>query len=150
MQQSITFDTTKDTIDEVAEAIAYAYGYNSMQEALDDVGSVDSGAESTIDATYPGGWTRSKMTRYVRALQPTAQAVLRAIAEGAPAAEADAVQEAAGVDGFVFAGSMSSFGFAVRNTRGVGEKPFRKVQRTYEMDNTVAALAIETLDHLGL
>lgn len=98
------------------------------------------------NANYPGGWTKPKMRRYVTALTPNAKKVLRVIAENAPVVDVETAQLGSGLDGYIYAGSMSSFGFAARNTHGVKEKPFVKVAKKYEMDAALAALAISVLD----
>jgi len=155
MQQSLIFDTEVDDCAVVALAVAYAYGYDSLEQVVEASGAGEEGefeeGEAQVAGTlYPAGWSVPKMRRYVKALKPTAQRVLRAIAENAPEADVDAVQEASGIDGYQYAGSMSSFGFAARNTWGVKDKPFAKVGRKYEMSVEVAKLALTVLDELGI
>lgn len=152
MQQSITFDTTLDDPAEVLLAAAWAYGYDSVLEALEEGGydeNDDEDAEAVPRSAAPYGWSRAKMRRYVSVLQPTARLVLRAIAERAPQATMEQVQGAVGLEGSAFAGSMSSFGFAARNTRGVREKPFSRSGETYFMDRSVAEVALAALDELN-
>jgi hypothetical protein len=156
MQQSVTFDTEVDDAGAVALAVAYAYGYDSIEELVET--TIDDDTEGAVGeadtvpngSTYPGGWSTPKMRRYIKALKPTAQKVLRAIAESAPNADVQVVQDASGIHGYQYAGSMSSFGFAARNTHGVKTKPFEKVGSTYEMDPQLAKLTLAVLGELGI
>lgn len=104
--------------------------------------------QSRVAATVYG-WPRLKMRRYVKALAPTAQSILRIIALNAPRIAVDIVQEESELGPSAYAGSMSSFGFAVKRTRGVKEKPFTKIGGTYEMDEDVAKMALDVLDELS-
>jgi hypothetical protein len=149
--QTVSFDTNVDAGIDVLTAIAYAYGYESPEDLVADAGVEEDeepeGAPPPSAAPY--GWTRPKMKRYVTALRPIACKVLRSVADGAPRTRITDVQRAAGVQGVEFAGAMSSFGFAARNTRGVKTRPFEKIRDDYQMDEAVAELAIEVLDELG-
>lgn len=152
MQQSITFNTDEDVVSDVLVAIAFAYGYDSVEDAVEQA-EVEAAEEEQEDVpgleARPFGWSAAKMRRYVTALQPTARTVLRAIAEGAPSITVDDAQAAAGLPAQVYGGAMSSFGFAARNVRGVSQKPFTKVGRTYQIDPAVAAIALGALDAVG-
>lgn len=152
MQQSITFNTDEDVVSDVLVAVAFAYGYDTVEDALEQAAQAedDEQEDSAVPADgRPFGWSPAKMRRYVTALQPTARAVLRSIARGAPSITVDDAQAAAGLSAQVYGGSMSSFGFAVRNVRGVTAKPFTKVGRTYQIDPAVARIALDALDALG-
>lgn len=151
MQVTVTFDPAEDESEAVALQVAYAYGLESVEDLTNGL-SDDETSEVEVPvatAANPKGWSPAKMRRYVTALKPTARTVLRAIADGAPEASLEDVQKASGLEAYQYAGSMSSFGFAARNTRGVKEKPFVKADKAYVMDEAVAQIAIEALDHLG-
>lgn len=154
MQQSITFNTDEDVVSDVLVAVAFAFGYDTVEAALEEAeveaaeDEADEHDGSGADA-QPFGWSAARMRRYVTALQPTARTVLRAIAQGAPSITVDDAQAAAGLPAQVYGGAMSSFGFAARNVRGVKEKPFTKVGRTYQIDPAVARIATDALDALG-
>lgn len=148
MKQSIEFDTAEDAAVDVALAVAWAYGYSSVEELVDAEGEAadaDDEEGPAAPTTVPGGWTKPKMVRYVSALQPNARSVLGVIAAHAPEVDVDTVQAESGLDGYVYAGSMSSFGFAAKNTHGVKEKPFSKYGKRYEMDKAVADLVLTVL-----
>jgi hypothetical protein len=151
MQHSITFDTAVDAAEEVALAVAYAFGYETVEDLITATPTEEEDVDETPPATAAtlSGWSRPKMRRYVSALKPTARKILRAIAENAPEVSLEDTQAAAGLEAYQYAGSMSSFGFAVRNTKGVREKPFTKVDKTYQMDTAVAQIALSALDDLG-
>lgn len=151
MQCSITFDPATDSAEDVALAVAYAFGYETVEDLVTGAPTEEEDVDDTPPATAAtaSGWNKPKMRRYVTALKPTARKILRAIAVKAPEATVPDTQAAAGLEAYQYAGSMSSFGFAARNTRGVKEKPFTKVGQAYEMNPTVAKLAIEALDELG-
>ncbi|MDN3240881.1 hypothetical protein [Glycomyces tritici] len=145
MKIQIQFDTTEDIAYDVALSVARAYGLSSVEEFIepdDEEAVID---DEPTPSPIPGGWTKTKMNRYVKALQPNAKKVLGIIAEYAPAVDVDVVQRRSGLEGYTYAGSMSSFGFAVRNTHGVKEKPFTKVGRSYRMDEAVAQLVLTVL-----
>jgi hypothetical protein len=149
MKCSIEFDPSEDTPYDVALAVAYAFGFDSVEELVEV--EVDESApeeEGPAPTSYLGGWTKSKMRRYVVALKPNARKVLRVIAENAPEVDVETVQEGSGLDGYIYAGSMSSFGFAARNTHGVKDKPFVKVGKSYQMDVHIAHLVISVLDDM--
>lgn len=146
MKQSIEFDTVEDEAVDVALAVAWAYGYSSVEELVDAEGEtadVDNGPTVT---SFPGGWSKPKMRRYVAALQPNAKKVLGVIAQHAPEVDVETVQDESALEGYVYAGSMSSFGFAAKNTHGVKEKPFVKVGKSYEMHESIAQLVLSVLD----
>ncbi|MGY1825957.1 hypothetical protein [Blastococcus sp. SYSU DS0541] len=153
MQIAITFDPERDAAEDVALALAYAYGYETVEDLLqgtDEFELVDDEPESPpATAGTVHGWTKPKMKRYVSALRPTARKILRAIAEGAPEVSLEQAQEAAGLDAYKYAGAMSSFGFAARNTRGVKEKPFTKDGKTYLIQPAVADVVLAAMDELG-
>ncbi len=143
MRFHIEFDTSEDVAYDVALAVAHAYGLSSVEEFVE--AEEDAPADNPA-APLPDGWTKPKMIRYVKALQPNAKKVLRVIAENAPSVDVDSVQQKSGLEGYTYAGSMSSFGFAVRNTRGVKEKPFQKRNRSYLIDRAIATLVVQVLD----
>lgn len=151
MQYSITFDPSVDMGEEVALAVAYAFGYETVEDLVTGTPAEEEDLDDSppATATTPYGWSKPKMRRYATALKPTARKVLRAIAENAPEVSLEDTQAAAGLEAYQYAGSMSSFGFAARNTKGVKEKPFTKVGKTYQMDPSVAQLALGALDELG-
>lgn len=133
----------------MAQQVAWAFGLNSAEDLIE---SLEGGGDDSV-AEDPGdleGWSSSKMNKYVFRLKPTARKVLRAIAEGAPETTVEHVQASTGLEPAAFAGSMSSFGFAVNNTRGVQTKPFSKSGQTYSMSLPLANLVIQTLDDAGL
>jgi hypothetical protein len=144
MNHSVTFDPMTDDVNDILLAVAWAYGYADVTDALEAEADVEDETEEAV--TKPFGWTTPKMRRYVAALMPTAQKVLRAIAEGAPTISVDDAQEASGLKGFEYGGAMSSFGFAARNVRGVKSKPFVKVGRQYQIDPAIAKIVLEVLD----
>lgn len=147
MQHSLTFDTTVDSGDDVALAVAYAYGYESVEDLLTE-GLVEIDEEDDVPpatASAPNGWTKPKMVRYVGALKPAARKILKVIAQEAPEVTIEHVQQAADLEAYKYAGSMSSFGFAANNTRGVKERPFNKVGKSYQMDPKIARLALDAL-----
>ncbi|RYB95120.1 hypothetical protein EUA93_12660 [Nocardioides oleivorans] len=146
MRQSIEFDTAEDEAGDVALALAYAYGYSSIEELVDaEVAALDEDGPAVTTA-YPGGWTKPKMKRYIAALKPNAKVVLSVMAQHAPKVEVETVQNGSGLDGYIYAGSMSSFGFAAKNTHGVKDKPFTKVNKHYEIDESLAQLVLQVLD----
>lgn len=152
MQQSILFNTDEDVVSDVLVAVAYAYGYDTVEDALEEAEVEEEEqdeAGGAITEHRPYGWSPAKMRRYITALQPTARRVLRAIAEGAPSVAVDDAQAAAGLDAQVYGGAMSSFGFAARNVRGVSAKPFTRVGRSYQIDPAVARVALDALEALG-
>lgn len=146
MKHSIEFDPSEDAAYDVALAVAFAFGYDSVEQLMEDEVDEVEAAEPHAPTNYPGGWTRPKMRRYVAALTPNAKKVLQVIAANAPVVNVETVQQGSGLDGYIYAGSMSSFGFAARNTHGVKDKPFVKVGKTYEMDGVIAELAKSVLD----
>lgn len=148
MNVSLGFDPEVDDPHAVALQLAYAFGYDSMEDLLADSEAEDPDGDGEMEDL--DGWTPGKMKRYVLQLKPTARKVLRAIAESAPEATMEAVQAVAGLESAQFAGSMSSFGFAVNNTRGVYEKPFTKSGQIYSMTAPVATLVLQVLDEAGL
>ena len=86
MQCSITFDPTVDSANDVALAVAYAYGYDNIEDLVTGAPTEEEDVDETPAATAatPNGWSKPKMRRYVTALKPTARKILRAIArEGA-------------------------------------------------------------------
>jgi hypothetical protein len=133
-----------DDVTDVLLAVAWAYGYVDVTDALEAKTDVEEEAEGIV--TKPFGWTTPKMRRYVAALAPTAQKVLRAIAEGAPTISVEDAQKASGLEGVEYGGAMSSFGFAARNVHGVKAKPFVKVGRQYQIDTAVAKIVLEVLE----
>lgn len=154
MQISIAFDPAVDRRQDIALSVARAFGLDTIDDLLapseeDDGEAAEEAAAPPATATNPKGWTNSKMRRYVAELAPTALKVLRAIAEGAPEVGIEQVQAAAGLEAYQYAGSMSSFGFAARNTHGVKEKPFVKVDKIYQMDPAVAQIALTALTEGG-
>lgn len=151
MNISITFNPAVDSSHDIALRLAYAYGYESIGDlvAADPEDDPEAAEVPTGTALSANGWTASKMRRYIKALKPTARAVLRVIAENAPEVSIEDVQAAAGLQTYQYAGSMSSFGFAARNTHGVKEKPFEKIGKAYHMNEAVAEIAITALGHLG-
>ncbi|MGU3438240.1 hypothetical protein ACNHUS_35175 [Actinomycetes bacterium M1A6_2h] len=148
MLVTISFDPDVDRPNDVALQLAWSYGFNTVDELL--AGDEDEEFEEEGD-TPPDleGWTASKMRKYVTQLKPTARKVLRAIADQAPEATVESVQSSTGLEPSSFAGSMSSFGFAVKNTRGVRVKPFSKNGHLYSMTVPIADLVLETLDEAG-
>lgn len=151
MNQSITFDIETDQAHDVALAVAYAFGLDSLEDLLAEVEEDHfdmATGDSSEEPTYPDGWKAAKMKRYIKALKPNAKEVLKVIATHTPSAPIATVQAESGLEGYVYAGSMSSFGFAARNTHGVKDKPFTKVGKTYEMDPGVAKLVLEVVDAL--
>lgn len=146
MIQSIEFNVTEDDAVDVATAVAWAYGYASVDELV-EASSEEAEVDDGPVATYlPNGWSKPKMRRYVAALTGNARTVLRVIASHAPEVDVETVQNDSGLQGYIYAGSMSSFGFAARNTRGVKDKPFVKVAKRYEMDRAIADLVLSVLD----
>ena len=144
--QSIEFNTAEDEAVDVALAVAWAYGYSSVEELVDaegEVVEVDDGL--AVATSFPGGWSKPKMRRYVAALQPNARNILGVIAKNAPKVDVETVQIQSGLDGYIYAGSMSSFGFAAKNTHGVKDKPFIKYGKRYEMDKAIADLVVAVL-----
>lgn len=132
----VAFDPTVDDYDTIIGMVNQAY--------VDDLVEVD---DTPPEA--PDGWTAAKMLRYVRHLAPTGLLAFRAMAESAPEADAADVQAATGLYGMEFAGAMSTFGHAKRNTRGVRYLPFRRHGGIYHMDDKVAALALAALTRIG-
>lgn len=153
MNISITFDPSVDSSQDVLLSLAHAYGHESIDDLvtadLGDLEAIDEDLAPTAPAQSANGWTPSKMRRYAKSLAPTARTVLRVIAEGAPEVSVEDVQAASGLETYQYAGSMSSFGFAARNTHGVKDKPFEKVGKTYQMNEVIAEIAIDALDYLG-
>jgi hypothetical protein len=153
MQQTVSYDPDSDSPAAVALAVAWSFGLDTVEDlALLAESETEDGNESSATAQKaeaPQAWKLPKMRRYVKALQPRAREVLGAIAEAAPAVPITSVQRAVGLDGSGFAGTMSSFGFAARNTRGVHERPFTKYQGKYHIDEYVAKQALAVLDELG-
>lgn len=156
MQIAVTFDPEHDAAGDVALAVAYAFGYETVEDLLEQAGDLelelveeDEPESPPATASTVQGWTKPKMKRYITALRPTARKILRAIAEGAPEVSLEQAQQAAGLDAYKYAGAMSSFGFAARNTRGVKEKPFTKDGKSYRMHPPVAEVVIAAMDELG-
>jgi hypothetical protein len=147
MQLTVTFDPYQDEMTDVLNVVASTYGYTDVEQALGHDAEED---DEAADTPVWGGWTARKMTRYVSALQPHAQMVLRVIAENAPHIAVADVQDAVTLGGPQYGGAMSSFGHAANNTRGVGDKPFAKVGLTYQINPEVAKLALDALDALGV
>ncbi|OZE37235.1 hypothetical protein CH259_10010 [Rhodococcus sp. 05-2254-4] len=132
----------------VALQLAWSYGFVSVDDLLTADEDEDTEEEDDVAADL-SGWTAPKMRRYVTQLKPTARKVLRAIADEAPEATVESVQNSTGLEPSSFAGSMSSFGFAVKNTRGVRDKPFSKNGHLYNMTLPIADLVLNTLDDAG-
>lgn len=151
MNYAVSFNPDEEELSDVLAAVSWIYGYASVEEAVADAVAEDAvEAAEPRQAAAPGGWTLQKMRRYVLVLQPNAQQVLGIVAHHAPEITVEETQRLVGLDAGVYAGSMSSFGFAARKTRGVKSRPFEKVRRSYQMNPEIAKLALEALDELGL
>ena len=84
-------------------------------------------------------WTDEQARIYLDRISPKAGKLVIAIAERAPEAEFDDLQEELGLDGYGLGGVMASVGFA----RGAGyPEPFERDRqaRVYRMDPKVAAV----------
>lgn len=154
MKYTVTFRLDEDNPHDVLLGISAIYGYDSIQDLLDQEPEVDElplGQDASRSAApAPGGWTLSKMRRYATALQPNAQRILRVVAENAPEISVDDTRAEVGLEDYEYAGTMSSFGFAARKTRGVQSRPFDKVKRVYQINTEIAKLALSALDELGV
>lgn len=148
MLVTISFDPDVDRSNMVALQLAWSYGLDTVEDLLadDEDEDIEKESDTPPDLEF---WTASKMRKYVTQLKPTARKVLRAIADQAPEATVESVQSSTGLEPSSFAGSMSSFGFAVKNTRGVREKPFTKNGHLYSMTLPIADLVLDTLDESG-
>lgn len=154
MNYTITFSPDVDSAHDVLLGISQMYGYASLEELLEQEPEVyePEVQEEPVRAasTAPGGWTMPKMRRYTQALKPNAQRILRVIAENAPEISVDDTQVGVGLEAYEYAGTMSSFGFAARNTYGVRDRPFAKSRRIYQINPEIAKLALAALDELGV
>lgn len=154
MRYTVTFSPDEDNPHDVLLGVSAVYGYASIQDLLDQEPEVDEQLSPeparSAPSSAPGGWTVSKMRRYAVALQPNAQRILRVIAENAPEITVEDTQTEIGLEDYQYAGTMSSFGFAARKTRGVQSRPFDKVKHTYQINSEIAKLALAALDELGL
>ncbi|OUS97292.1 hypothetical protein [Rhodococcus sp. NCIMB 12038] len=148
MQITVSFDPEVDYAEDVAERVAWAYGYQSVEDLLPSEDGDD--GDGNGDSGGLDGWTATKMKKFALALKPTARKVLRAIAEGAPETTVESIQSTTGLEPSAFAGSMSSFGYAVNNTRGVRDKPYTKNGQVYSMTAPIAELVLRVLDDNGL
>ncbi|MGI8528361.1 MAG: hypothetical protein ACR2KO_02680 [Geodermatophilaceae bacterium] len=83
---------------------------------------------------------------------PTAQrtADLAGCGRERPEISVDDTRAEVGLEDYEYAGTMSSFGFAARKTRGVQSRPFDKVKRVYQINTEIAKLALSALDELGV
>jgi hypothetical protein len=142
---TLTIDPEVDDYQTVLGLIATLYGVTEASTE-DDVEA--EAAEADISAPVDG-FTPQRMRRYVRNLTPDGQRVLRYLAENAPTVEMDDVQKAVGIYSQQYAGLMSTFGHAERNTKGVTRLPFSKHYRVYHINEQVASMAIEALDRVG-
>ncbi|HST49063.1 hypothetical protein [Jatrophihabitans sp.] len=154
MHVSISVDPEADDPAVVGLQIARVFGFDTIEDFAAAAAEVEEEEpeEEAIElpTSYPAGWNKAKMRRYMRAMRNTAAKATAVIAANAPAVEASVVQEAVGMSGPEYAGSMASAGFAARNTRGVTDKPWEKRGSTYTIDPTLAKLVLEVADELGI
>jgi len=153
VKYTVTFRLDEDNPHDVLLGISAIYGYDSIQDLLDQEPerrvTVRTGRQSKR-RTSAWWMDTSKMRRYATALQPNAQRILRIVAENAPEISVDDTRAEVGLEDYEYAGTMSSFGFAARKTRGVQSRPFDKVKRVYQINTEIAKLALSALDELGV
>lgn len=115
---------------------------------------VTEGDKVSADTEKPGGpiegFTPARMKGYVQKLSETGRQVLRYMAQHAPQVELAEIQKHFDLPPRKWAGTMTTFGFAARETRGVDRLPFVRDRKHYTIDERVAKMALDALDQLGL
>jgi hypothetical protein len=142
----LVIDPEVDDYEHALELLDVLYGRG---ETIEDDDAEDLGAETEDPSVPVDGFTPKRMRRYVANLTPDGQKILRYIAKHAPQVEMDDVQADCGYEAAVYAGRMSTFGHAIRNTKGVSRMPFTKHYRVYSINQQVAQMAIDALDRIG-
>jgi hypothetical protein len=143
---TLTIDPEVDDYNHVLALIdmLYATAEEESEPEDDEAEAVEADSSTPID-----GFTPARMRRYVSVLTTDGRKALRCMAENAPTIEMDVVQDAVGLHGQTYAGKMSTFGHAIRATKGVKRAPFTKHYRVYSINKQVAAMALEALDRIG-
>lgn len=143
---TVAFDPDVDTHADVTAMIDRVYGL-----AADAVTMSEEPAESGDSVSFNGTtWTPAKMSRYVANLTEGGQQALRAMIGLGQHSNIEDVQQQVGMAPAKYAGTMSTFGHAVNNTRGVYGKPFIRNGDTYFLPANVAALADDALRTVGV
>ena len=143
---TLAFDPKVDAYESVVSVVNAAYSEGQPKSVAAE------GSTSVEEPSLPNGWTRKRLRKYLLHLTENGLAAMRIIAEGAPTITFNTVQAKVGItDPSKYGGMMSTFGHAVNGTPGVTERPFHinYSTRTYEMDETLAALTVELLDEMG-
>lgn len=146
----IVIDSEVDEYEHALELVDALFGRTAAEDDETD----EEEAPSTAPADQPvavEGFTQKRMNSYVQNLTIEGHRILRYLAQHAPQIDIADAQNHFGLGPRQWAGTMSTFGYARRETRGVDRMPFvRDNRRFYVMDDRVAKMALAALDKLGL
>jgi hypothetical protein len=147
----IVIDSEVDEYEHALELVDALFGRTGQEEDIEEETPEETSSAPTEKVVPVEGFTPKRMHRYVQNLTIEGHGILRYLAQHAPQIDIADAQEHFSLGPRQWAGTMSTFGYAKRETPGVDRMPFvRDNRRFYVMDERVAKMALAALDKLGL